>query len=307
MDPAKLKGVADWPTPQTVRDVRAFLGFTGFYRYFIQNYSSIACPLIHLTKKATPFHWEGPQTEAFETLKSLMCRKPILRQPNYTLPFFVSTDASAYGVGAILLQEGEPNPRTKKPTQHPIAYYSATFTPTERNYDIYERELLAVLKALEHWRPHVAATDIPVTILTDHANLTFWKILRKVNRRVARWFTTLQDYNLIFKHVPGKLHAVPDMLSRPPGADHGKDDNQNVTLIPPESFIRIVRDDSPQRMQLDEEIAQAQQEHLSLMKEWQTSGCVSQVQSPLFHQPLFTQDGAAIAILPVDSLKRKIL
>ena len=307
MDPAKIKGVADWPTPRTVRDVRAFLGFTGFYRYFIQNYSSIARPLIHLTKKATPFHWENPQIKAFETLKTLMCQKPILRQPDYNLPFFVSTDASAYGVGAVLSQEGEPNPRTKKPTQHPIAYYSATFTPTERNYDIYERELLAVLKALEHWRPHVAATDAPVTILTDHANLTFWKIPRKVNRRVARWFATLQDYNLVFKHVPGKLHAAPDMLLRPPGADHGEDDNQNVTLIPPESFIRVMRDDSPQRMRLEDKIAQAQQEHLPLMKEWQTSGRVPQIHSPLFHQPLFTRDGAAIAIPPVDSLKREIL
>ena len=68
-------------------------------------------------------------------------------------------------MGAVLSQEGEPNPRTQKPTQHPIAYYSATFTPTERNYDIYERELLAILKSLEHWRPHLAATEILVTVL----------------------------------------------------------------------------------------------------------------------------------------------
>ena len=307
MDPAKIKGVADWPTPQTVRDVRAFLGFTGFYRYFIPNYSSIARPLIHLTKKATPFHWEETQVKAFETLKTLMCRKPILRQPDYSQPFFVSTDASAYGVGAVLSQEGELNPRTKKPTQHPIAYYSATFTPTERNYDIYERELLAVLKALEHWRPHVAATDVPVTILTDHANLTFWKIPRKVNRRVARWFATLQDYNLVFKHVPGKLHTAPDMLLRPPGANHGEEDNQNVTLIPSESFIRVARDDSPTRTQLERDIAQAQEEHLTLMEAWRKAGRVHRVRSPLFHQPLFTTDGATIVIPPVDSLKREIL
>ena len=142
-----------------------------------------------------------------------MCQRPILRQPQYDKPFYLATDASAYGVGAVLLQEGELNSRTNKPTQHPIAYYSATFTPTERNYDIYERELLAVLKALKHWRPHLAATEIPVTVLTDHANLTFWKNPQNVNRRVARWFAFLQDYNLIIKHVPGKLHAAADMLS----------------------------------------------------------------------------------------------
>ena len=78
MDPTKAKGVADWPRPQTVKDVHAFLGFTGFYRYFIPNYSAIARPLIELTRKATPFHWEEPQVKAFETLKTLMCQKPIL-------------------------------------------------------------------------------------------------------------------------------------------------------------------------------------------------------------------------------------
>ena len=175
MDRTKTKGIADWKTPQNLKDVRAFLGFTEFYRYFIPNYSKIARPLIKLTKKAVPFHWDEAQLKAFETLKSLMCSRPVLKQPNYTRPFFLSTDASAYGVGAVLSQEGEINPRTKKPTQQPIAYYSATFTPTERNYDIYERELLAIIKALTHWRPHLAATKDPVTILTDHTNLTYWK------------------------------------------------------------------------------------------------------------------------------------
>jgi len=131
MDPTKVKGVADWPRPNNVKDVRAFLGFTGFYRYFIPNYSKIARPLIDLTRKATPFHWEEKQVWAFETLKTLMCKEPILRQPNYDDPFFLATDASAYGVGAVLSQEGETNPRTKNPTQHPIAYYSATFIPAE--------------------------------------------------------------------------------------------------------------------------------------------------------------------------------
>jgi hypothetical protein len=80
MDPTKIKGVADWPRPLTVKDVRAFLGFMGFYRYFIPNYSAIARPLIELTRKATPFHWEESQVKVFETLKSLMCTKPNLLQ-----------------------------------------------------------------------------------------------------------------------------------------------------------------------------------------------------------------------------------
>ena len=111
MDPTKIKGVAEWPYPRNPTDVRSFLGFTGFYRYFIPNYSHVAQPLLDLTKKATPWIWTEAQTKAFETLKTLMCSKPVLTQPQYDKPFVVYTDASAYGVGAILLQEGEINPQ----------------------------------------------------------------------------------------------------------------------------------------------------------------------------------------------------
>jgi Reverse transcriptase (RNA-dependent DNA polymerase)/RNase H-like domain found in reverse transcriptase len=132
MDPTKTQGVADWPRPTNVTEVRAFLGFTGFYRYFIPNYSKIARPLLDLTKKATPWQWGSAQMNAFELLKTLMCRRPVLAQPDYTKPFILHTDASGYGVGAILLQEGDPNPeRPLKFRLHPIAYYSATFIPAE--------------------------------------------------------------------------------------------------------------------------------------------------------------------------------
>ena len=254
--------------PRNLRDVRAFLGFTGFYRYFIPHYSQIAHPLIELTRKTTPFHWEEPQIKAFETLKSLMCQRPILRQPQYDKPFFLATDASAYGVGAVLLQEGDLNPRTKKPTQHPIAYYSATFTPTERNYDIYECELLAVLKALKHWHPHIAATGIPVTVLTDHANLMFWKNPQNVNRRVARWFAFLQDYNLVIQHVPGKFYAAADMLSRPPAEDKGENNNTDLTLLPPSIFINNTYLLNSDWTELKQQIAVKQREHSQLMREW---------------------------------------
>jgi hypothetical protein len=85
----------------------------------------------------------------------------------------------------------------------------------------------------------VAATEILVTIFTDHANLTFWKNPKKVNRRVARWFATLQEYNLLIKHIPGKFHAVANMLSRPPDANHGEENNQDLTLFSKKMFIRL--------------------------------------------------------------------
>src|SRR5712675_1341755 len=150
MDPTKTQGVADWPRPTNVTKVRSFLGFTGFYRYFIPNYSKIVRPLLDLTKKTTTWHWDEPQKQAFEKLKMLMCQRPVLAQPNYEQPFVVHTDASAYGMGAILLQEGESSTITQnaKPKLHPLAYYSASFIQAQRNYDIYKRELLAVVKAL---------------------------------------------------------------------------------------------------------------------------------------------------------------
>jgi reverse transcriptase-like protein len=149
MDPKKIQGVVDWSPPTTVTKVRQFLGFMGYYCYFIPNYSRIARPLLDLTKKATNWHWGPEQTKAFETLKTLMCHKSILTQPDFDKHFYLQMDASAYGMGAILSQAAGPNPSTNdldnnlphknsKPKLHPIAYYSATFTPTERNYDIYE-------------------------------------------------------------------------------------------------------------------------------------------------------------------------
>ena len=190
-----------------------------------------------------------------------MCNKPVLRQPDFTKRFFVHSDASAYGVGAILSQEGEPSTSNpSKPRLHPVAYYSATFTPTERNYDIYKRELLAILKAITHWRPYLIYTKEPFTIVTDHANLLYWKSPRKLNRRTARWHQELQDYYFELQHTPGRLHTAADALSRPVGSDEGKDDNQEVTMIPEAAFIQVLDEDSPNS--LENAIIKTQQRYL---------------------------------------------
>jgi len=244
-----------------------------------------------------------------------MCSKPVLTQPQYDKPFVVHTDASAYGVGTILLQEGDINPqKPSKPRLHPIAYYSATFTPTERNYDIYERELLAVLKALQNWRPHLAWTPQPFTLITDHANLTFWKHPRKVNRRVARWFAELQDYWFEIKHIPGKTHTAADFLSRPFVEDKGENDNEDVTVLPPKLFvndnptIRVFDIDSIFG-ELDEAVADAQEQHLPLLKEWQKkydTTTLSALRPPYGEIPGWRKQGRLV-VPPNLTLKRKIM
>src|SRR5487761_1770368 len=276
MDNKKIEKVQNWPVPTSVTEVRKFLGFTGYYRYFIQNYSSIARPLLDLTQKATPWHWEDRQQDAFIALRLQMCSKPILQQLDFNKLFHVYTDASAYGVGAILSQEGEINPLKpdKSPKHHPIAYYSATFTPTERNYDIYEQELLAIIKAITHWRPYLIWTKEPFTIHTDHANLLYWKSPRKLNRRTARWHSKLQDYHFELKHVPGKLHTAAAALSSPPGVDQGALDNQEMTMIPESTFIKVLNEDSPGS--LEHRITMCQQLHQPTMKLWETSGAIEQ-------------------------------
>jgi hypothetical protein len=108
MDPKKLKGVTDYQPPTNPTEVCKFLGFTGYYRYFIPNYSKITQPLLDLTKKTMPWHWGDTQFKAFEELKTRMCQSPILVQPNFNKQFYLQVDASAFSMGAILSQEGEP-------------------------------------------------------------------------------------------------------------------------------------------------------------------------------------------------------
>ena len=196
MNLKKLESVKNWAVPNNPTEIWKFLGFTGYYRYFVPNYLQIAWPLLHLTKKMTPWEWTNVQQLAFNLLKALMCEAPVLIQPNFEKKFFLQVNASAYSMGAILSQEGETTTpsleKRQKPALHPIAFYSATFTPTEWNYNIYNRELLAMTKALYHWQPYLAWTKEPFTILTDHANLTYWKAPRKLDWRHTRWHADLK-------------------------------------------------------------------------------------------------------------------
>ena len=145
MDAGKLTGIQDWPTPTTVKEVRGFLGFGNFYRWFIRHYSNIAKPLNDMTKKDRPFNWTMDCQRAFEELKRRFTEEPVLMMPDQTKPFQIECDTSKYATGAVLTQnDGNGN-------RHPCAFISKMFSEMERNYEIYDRELLAIIRALEEW------------------------------------------------------------------------------------------------------------------------------------------------------------
>jgi hypothetical protein len=268
MDDTKVDKVHNWRTPTNITEVCKFLGFTGYYHYFIKDYLKIAQPLLQLTHLTTPWSWQQEEQAAFETLCKAMTDKLVLWQLDFTKLFFLLTDASAYGMEAILLQEGGITDwsTTRKPRLHPVTYYSTTFTETEWNYDIYKQELLAIMKAITHWWPYLIWTKEPFIILTDHTNLLHWKSPRKLNRWTAWWHGELQDYNFKLQHILGKLHMAANALSRPFGANEGKDDNQQMTMIPKAAFIRLAGPDSDGS--IEHTITIIQNHNCTLMDEW---------------------------------------
>jgi len=172
--------------------------------------------------------------------------KLVLQQPNFKKMFYLQTDTSAYGMGAVLSQEGEST--NSKPKCHPVTYYSATFTPTKQRYDIYKQEFLAVIKALENWRAYLIWTKTLFIIETDHKNLTFWKLLKKLNGRTAWWHECLQDYNFRIIHIAGKINTPADALSRPLGADI-VEDSREMALLPPNLFLNVFGADSDRSLE----------------------------------------------------------
>ena len=235
MDSIKLDGIASWPTPTKVKDVRSFLGFANFYQHFIPDYSNIACTLIDLTKKNLVWNWSPSCQSSFDSLKHLFLLKPVLHLPNLSTPFAVATDTSKYASGAILLQT-DPNG-----DWHPCSYLSQLFSPAERNYDIYDRELLAVIHALKSWHHYLHGSPFLVQVFTNHKNLTYFRQPQALNCRQARWLVDLADYDLKMVHIPRKLLASPDALScRPNLLPLDDSDNDNVTLLPPSLFVNLI-------------------------------------------------------------------
>ncbi|SJL15452.1 uncharacterized protein ARMOST_18950 [Armillaria ostoyae] len=232
MDPVKLAGIAEWPTPTKKKELQSFLGFTNFYRKFIKNYSKVVRALTQLTGNAE-WTWGAAQNQAFQQLKKQMAEDVILAIPNRIGRFRVEADASNGAIGAVLSQEQEGRWR-------PVAFMSKALTATERNYEIYDKELLAIMLALSEWRHYLMGALEDVEIWTDHQNLQYFRKPQKLNRRQARWVTKLAKYHFILKHKPGTANVKADLLSRRSDHDQGEDDNGDITVLSPEHFRAMI-------------------------------------------------------------------
>ncbi|KAK3548305.1 hypothetical protein QTP70_009572 [Hemibagrus guttatus] len=216
MDVVKVQAVTEWPAPTSVWELQHFLGFANFYRRFIRNYSSVAGPLTSLLRgKPKKLTWTNLARSAFQQLKNCFTMAPILRHPDLDLPFVVEVDASSSGLGAVLSQRhGEPG------KLHPCAFYSRKLTSAEVNYDVGNRELLAIIAALEEWRHWLEGVRHPFQVLTDHRNLEYLRGAKRLNPRQARWAIFFTRFAFTVTYHPGSKNGKADALSRQFKADN---------------------------------------------------------------------------------------
>jgi hypothetical protein len=203
----KVAAVTNWPTPESVSDVRKFLGLTGYYRRFVAGFSSIAGPLSDLTCKDTPFVWGEKEQAAFAQLKAALASAPVLITADNSKPYVLHTDASGYAVGASLSQ------MTDRGLQ-PVAYLSKKMNVAQRNYPVHEWELLAVMEALKAWRCYLYGSTTAIDIYTDHHSLQWISTQPNLSSRQCRWVEQLQDYTFKIHHIAGDKNVVADALSR---------------------------------------------------------------------------------------------
>jgi hypothetical protein len=235
MDPEKIKTVKDWKEPVNVKGIQSFLGFANFYRRFIRDFSKITTPLTKLTKKEVPWLWNDTAQQAFEQLKTAMISESILQHFNPDRAVMLETDTSDYAIGAVCSQPDNSN------VLHPLGYFSRKLKDAELNYNIHDKELLAIVEALNKWSTYCKSTKHSIRILSDHKNLEYWQTKKDLNLQQARWAEQLANYDFKKTYRPGKLTGKPDILSRESGDSPWEGEmkhrqNRGQILLPEEVF-----------------------------------------------------------------------
>ena len=204
-DPDKIDPILKYPVPRNIKDLRRFLGLASWYRRFIPNFATLASPLTMLLKKKQNWVWDIEQQTAYEEIKRCLSNAPVLTCPDFEVPFVLQTDASNSGVGAVLTQ-------TINDEEHVISYASRTLSEAEIKYTTTEKECLAIVWAIQKFRPYLEGYKF--TVVTVHSSLRWLHNLKNPTGRLARWSLSLLEYDFEIVHRKGSFHQVPDALSR---------------------------------------------------------------------------------------------
>ncbi|CAN6572579.1 unnamed protein product [Malus baccata var. baccata] len=227
VDKSKIDLVRHLPSPTSVREVCSFLGHVGFYRRFIKDFSKIAQPLCRLLQKEVAFEFNKECETAFKTLKDMLTSAPIIMPPDWSLPFDLMCDASDYAIGAGLGQR-----RNKQP--HVIHYASQTLNDAQLNYSTTEKELLAVVFALDKFRSYLLGTK--VIVYSDHVALKYLLTKKEAKPRLIRWMLLLQEFNIEIRDKKGSENVVADHLSR---LVHQEDSLPILETFPDEQLLSL--------------------------------------------------------------------
>ncbi|XP_024156291.1 uncharacterized protein LOC112164308 [Rosa chinensis] len=200
VDPTKIECIQQWPQPKTLKELRGFLGLAGYYRKYVKSFGIIAKPLTDMLKK-DGFHWTEPAIVAFEKLKQALISTPVLATPDFSKEFVIECDASDLGIGAVLSQDG-----------HPIAYMSKALAQRHLALSVYDKEMLAVVAAVQHWRPYILGHHFK--ILTDHRTIEHFLNQKITTPAQQKWLLKLLGYDYSIQYKAGKNNAAPDALSR---------------------------------------------------------------------------------------------
>ena len=237
MDLAKVDTIIHWPTLKNLKDIQSFLGFANFYRRFIYGFSRLAAPLTVLIRKDVKFVWDEKCEHAFQSLKKAFTSQPILLHFDPDRKTVVETDASDYVSGGILSQYDNDG------VLHPVAYFSKKHSPAECNYEIYDKELMAIVRAFEEWRPKLEGSTSPIDVISDHKNLEYFTSSKQLSRRQARWSEFLSRFDFKIVYRPGKAGGKPDALTRRSGdlpkvgdASDERNNYQHQVILKPHNF-----------------------------------------------------------------------
>ena len=206
----KISAIRDWTVPGSVRGIQSFLGFVNFYRKFVRSLASLAAPLTELTRKDVPWCWSDACQSSFLALKKAIVDAPDLSHPCFDQQFILETDASDFAIGAVLSQPVGSGSEELRP----VGFFSCKMIPAERNYDVHDKELLAIVRALDHWSHYLLGSAFVVRIFTDHRNLIYFRDRRSLNARQLRWKMFLAQFQFNLAYRRGVDNVAADLLSR---------------------------------------------------------------------------------------------